>query len=45
MKNKKTSGGNKSEKRMKRGAVPGTVPNQNLGHNSKKTGLGRNTDL
>ena len=26
-----------------RGQVPGTVKNQNLGHNSKKEGLGPNT--
>jgi hypothetical protein len=44
MKSKNKSGGNKPEKKLKEGDVPRTFPNQNLGHNSKKTGLGRNTD-
>ncbi|HWQ77853.1 MAG TPA: hypothetical protein VN381_03510 [Anaerovoracaceae bacterium] len=44
MKSKKESGGKKPDRKMKEGAVPGTFQNQNLGHNSKKEGLGRNTD-
>lgn len=44
MKNRKKTGGKKPERKMKEGAVPGTFPNQNLGHNSKKEGLGKNTD-
>lgn len=34
----------KSDKEVKDGQVPGTYAKQNLGHNSKKTGLGQNTD-
>ncbi|HML38027.1 MAG TPA: hypothetical protein PKA19_11505 [Bacillota bacterium] len=44
MKSKDKSGGKKPERKMKEGAVPGTFPNQNLGHNSKKEGLGPNTN-
>jgi hypothetical protein len=43
MKSKDKSGGKKPERKRKEGAVPGTFPNQNLGHNSKKEGLGPNT--
>lgn len=42
MKSKDKSGGKKPERKMKEGAVPGTFPNQNLGFNSKKEGLGPN---
>jgi hypothetical protein len=31
------------EKKLESGVVPGTIKNQNLGHNSKKEGLGPNT--
>lgn len=34
----------KKSKKKKDGDVPGTMKNQNLGHNSKKEGLGQNTD-
>jgi hypothetical protein len=33
----------KKKKAAKDGQVPGTYENQNLGHNSKKEGLGPNT--
>lgn len=44
MKSKDKSGGKKPERKMKEGAVTGTFPNQNLGPNSKKEGLGPNTN-
>jgi hypothetical protein len=44
MKKKKQSGSKKSFGEVKDGDVPGTYAKQNLGHNSKKEGLGRNTD-
>ncbi len=44
MKKKSLSVGKKSVKEVKDGDVPGTFTKQNLGHNSKKEGLGQNTD-
>jgi hypothetical protein len=35
---------NKKQKVVKDGQIPGTFENQNLGHNSKKEGLGTNTN-
>ena len=32
-------------KSVSEGDVPNTIRNQNLGHNAKKEGLGRNTNL
>ncbi len=43
MKKKKQPGGKKSFGEVKDGDVPGTFAKQNLGHNSKKEGLGPNT--
>ena len=34
----------KEKVEKKKAEVPGALNNQNLGHNSKKTGLGQNTD-
>ena len=34
----------KKTKKKQDGDAPDTLKNQNLGHNSKKEGLGRNTD-
>lgn len=44
MKKKNQSAGRKSSKEEKDGPVPGTYEKQNLGHNSKKVGLGPNTN-
>ena len=33
----------KTDRKIKDGDVPGTLSKQNLGHNSKKEGLGPNT--
>ncbi|MDD2189878.1 MAG: hypothetical protein PHV71_05955 [Eubacteriales bacterium] len=44
MKNKKKSGSENPDKKVKEGVIPGTLQNQNLGHNSKKESLGRNTN-
>lgn len=44
MKKKNQSAGGKSSKAEKDGPVPGTYEKQNLGHNSKKEGLGPNTN-
>lgn len=44
MKKKNQSVGRKPSGEVKDGAVPGTFTKQNLGHNSKKEGMGRNTD-
>jgi hypothetical protein len=37
-------GKSKSNKNKIKGEVPGTIKNQNLGHNAKKEGLGQNTN-
>lgn len=44
MKKKNPSGSKKSDKEVKDGEIPRTFANQNLGHNSKKEGLGQNTN-
>lgn len=44
MKRKNQSAGKKADKEIKDGDIPRTFANQNLGHNSKKEGLGQNTN-
>ena len=44
MKKKNQSVKNKTDKEIKDGEIPRTFAKQNLGHNSKKEGLGQNTN-
>lgn len=44
MNKKGQSKGKKSEQAVKDGQIPRTFANQNLGHNSKKEGMGQNTN-
>ena len=44
MKKKNQDGIKKTGIEIKDGEIPGTFSNQNIGHNSKKEGLGQNTN-